>query len=136
MILLHLEKTANKNLRIARGTLLSVMWQLGWEASLGENCYCLVAKLCLTLYDPMDCGPPTSSIHGISQQECWSRLQFPLPGDLPYPEIWSPSLAGVFFTTEPSGKLSWRRTDPCVCMAEFLCCPPETISTLLISYTP
>ena len=26
----------------------------------------LVTKLCLTLYDPMDCSPPGSSIHGIS----------------------------------------------------------------------
>ena len=26
--------------------------------------------------------------------------------------------------------------DTCVCMAESLCCPPETITTLLISYTP
>ena len=26
---------------------------------------CLVAKSCLTLYDPMECSPPGSSIHGI-----------------------------------------------------------------------
>ena len=26
----------------------------------------LVTKLCLTLYDPMDCSPPGSSIHGMS----------------------------------------------------------------------
>ena len=26
--------------------------------------------------------------------------------------------------------------DTCICMAESLCCPPETITTLLISYTP
>ena len=26
--------------------------------------------------------------------------------------------------------------DICVCMAEFLCCPLETITTLVISYTP
>ena len=25
--------------------------------------------------------------------------------------------------------------DPCICMAESLCCPPETITTLLIGYT-
>ena len=30
--------------------------------------YCLpVAKLCLTLCDPMDCSPPSSSVHGISE---------------------------------------------------------------------
>ena len=28
------------------------------------------------------------------------------------------------------------RMDPCVCMAESLCCPPERITTLLISCTP
>ena len=26
--------------------------------------------------------------------------------------------------------------DVCICMAESLSCPPETITTLLISYTP
>ena len=26
---------------------------------------CPVAQSCLTLYDPMDCSPPGSSIHGI-----------------------------------------------------------------------
>ena len=30
-------------------------------------CYCLVAKLCLTLCHPMDCSPLGSSVHGISQ---------------------------------------------------------------------
>ena len=27
----------------------------------------LDAQLCLTLYDPMDCSPPSSSVHGIFQ---------------------------------------------------------------------
>ena len=27
----------------------------------------------------------------------------------------------------------WGRMNACICMAEFLCCPPETIPTLLIS---
>ena len=30
----------------------------------------------------------------------------------------------------------WRRMDTCICMAESLCCSPETIITLLISYNP
>ena len=31
-------------------------------------CVCvLVAQLCLTLCDPMDCSPPGSSVHGILQ---------------------------------------------------------------------
>ena len=34
------------------------------------------------------------------------------------------------------GRGVWRRMDTCICMAELLCCAPETITTLLISYTP
>ena len=30
----------------------------------------------------------------------------------------------------------WGRMHTCICMSESLCCPPETITTLLISYTP
>jgi len=33
-------------------------------------------------------------------------------------------------------KGTWGRMDTCMCMAESLCCLPETITTLLISYTP
>ena len=38
---------------------------------------------------------------GFSRQECWSRLLFPSPGDLPNPGIepMSPALSGGFFTT-------------------------------------
>ena len=34
------------------------------------------------------------------------------------------------------GREVWRRVDTCICMAEPFCCPPETITTLLIGYTP
>ena len=44
----------------------------------GEGCHCLlqcmkvkseseVAQLCPSLHDPMDCSPPSSSVHGIFQ---------------------------------------------------------------------
>jgi len=54
----------------------------------------------------MDCSPPCSSVHGISQQEYWSGLPFPSPGDLPNLEIKTlpPALAGRFVTPEPPGK--------------------------------
>ena len=41
---------------------------LGVETS-DATCYfvVLVAKSCLTLFDPMDCSPPGSSVHWISQ---------------------------------------------------------------------
>ena len=47
----------------------------------------LVAQLCPTLHDPMDCGPPGSSVHGILQATIWSGLPFPSPKDLPDPGI-------------------------------------------------
>ena len=34
---------------------------------------------------PVDCSPPASSVHGISQEGYWSGLPFPPPGDLPNP---------------------------------------------------
>ena len=36
------------------------------QAPAQSSCCCLVAKL-LRLCDPMDCSPPGSSVHGISQ---------------------------------------------------------------------
>ena len=61
---------------------------------------------CVTLRDPMDCGLPGSSVHGISQARILQWLPFPSPGDLPDPgnKLISPALAGGFFTTEPPGK--------------------------------
>ena len=54
----------------------------------------------------MDYSLSGSSVPGISQQEYWSGLPFPFPGDLPSPgiELKSSALAGGFFTTEPPGK--------------------------------
>ena len=43
---------------------------------------------------------------GFTRQKYWSGLPFPLPGDLPNPEMEpaSPKLAGGFFTAVSSGK--------------------------------
>ena len=43
-----------------------------------RDCCCLVAKLCPTLCDPMDCSPPGSSVHGISQATIleWVAISF------------------------------------------------------------
>ena len=51
------------------------------------SCCCLVTQSCPILCSPMDCSPPSSSVHGISQQEYCSELPFPSPGDLPDPGI-------------------------------------------------
>ena len=69
-----------------------------------------VAKLCLTLCDPMDHVPPDSSVHGILQEEYWSGQSFSSPGDLPNPGIkpWSPALQVDSLPAEPPGKPNVR----------------------------
>ena len=59
--------------------------------------------------DSMNYSPPGSSVHGIFQARYWSGLPFPLWGGLSKPGIEpksleSPPLAGVFFSTVPSGE--------------------------------
>ena len=65
-----------------------------------------VAQSCPTLCDPVDCSPPGSSVHGILQQEFWSRLPFPSPRDLPDPGIEPrcPAFQADGLTSEPPGK--------------------------------
>ena len=48
---------------------------------------CLVTQLCLTLCNPMDCGPPGSSVHGILQARILEWVACPPPVDLPNPGI-------------------------------------------------
>ena len=78
----------------------------------GRGC-CSVAESCLTLFNPMDCSPPGSSV-GFSRQEHWSGLLFSSPGDLPDPGMKlvspaSPTSAGGFFT-------NWATWEAHVCM--------------------
>ena len=65
-----------------------------------------VAQSCPTLCNPMDYSPPGSSIYGILQEEYWSGLPIPSPGDLPDPGIEpkSPTLQADALTSEPPGK--------------------------------
>ena len=72
-------------------------------------CFCYVLA-CPTLWvDPMDCSPPGTSVHGVSQARVleWAAISF--SRDLLHPGIElkppaSPALVGRFFTTEPPGK--------------------------------
>ena len=64
----------------------------------------LVAQSCPTLFDPGDCSPSGSSIHGDSPDK--SELQCPPPRDLPNPGIHprSPTLQSDCLPAEPPGK--------------------------------
>ena len=43
-----------------------------------QSLMCSVAQLCLTLWDPMVCSPPGSSVHGILQAGILEWVAFPL----------------------------------------------------------
>ena len=69
---------------------------------------------CLALCDPMDCSPPGSSVHGISQARILEWVAFPSPEDLPNPGIepaslTSPHWQGCSLPLEPPGEPFKRR---------------------------
>ena len=72
------------------------------SGSLNEWMNVSVTQSCLTLCDPMDCGPPGSSVHRILQAHIleWVAISYSQGMYLPDPgtEPGSPALAGRFFT--------------------------------------
>ena len=66
----------------------------------------LVAQLCPTLWDPVDCSPPVSSVHGILQARILAWVAIPFSGDLPDPEgeLGSPALQADSLLSESPGK--------------------------------
>ena len=58
--------------------------------SISSNENFLLFNECLFVSDslrPVDCSSPNSTVQEISQQEYWSELPFPTPGDLPEPRL-------------------------------------------------
>ena len=64
-------------------------------------CVCvLVTQSCPTLWDPTDCSPPGSSVHGILQTRIWERIAIPFsrgPSQT-RDQTWSPALRAVSFS--------------------------------------
>ena len=65
----------------------------------------LVAQSRLTLCDPVDCTPPGSSAHGISQARVleWVAISFSRGSSQPRDQTQLSCSAGGFLTTEPPG---------------------------------
>ena len=60
----------------------------------------LVAQSCLTLWDPMDCSPPGSSVQGISQARIleWGAISFSKWSSQPRDDTHISCITGGFFT--------------------------------------
>ena len=102
-------------IRNLTSNLMKIMVNSIYQSHIWSEVTVLGAQLCPTLWDPMDCRPWGSSVHGILQAKHWSGLLWFPPGDLPNPGIksvslMSPALAGGFFTASAT----WEAH--CVCV--------------------
>ena len=69
-------------------------------------CCCLVAKSCLTLWDPLVCSLLNSLVHGVLQARILELVAISFSRDLPNPgtEPRSPALQENSLTIEPTWK--------------------------------
>ena len=69
----------------------------------------LITQSCPTLWDPIDCSPPDSSVHGILWTRIleWVAISSSRVSFWPRDQTWISSITGRFFTTELPGKLSF-----------------------------
>ena len=72
-----------------------------------HGCMCLVAQLCPSLCDPMDCSPPGSSVHGDSPGQntrmgCHAFLQWIFPAQESNPGLLILQVDSL--PSEPPGK--------------------------------
>ena len=74
---------------------------------------CSVTQSCLTLYDPMDCSPPSSSVRGIIFQAKileWVAISFSRGSSLPRDQTQVSCIADRFFTVWATREaLEWTK---------------------------
>jgi len=83
----------------------------------------------------MDWGLPGSSAYGILQARIleWVAISFSRGSSQPKNQTWVSCFAGKFW----ANFTDWAMREAlCVYMAKFICFLPETITALLIGYTP
>ena len=87
-------------------TIVSCCWYYDYclQRPSNNDIACLCAKLlqsCLALWDPMDCSPPGSSVHGILQASILECVAMPSSMGSSWPGDWTQvsCIAGGFFTS-------------------------------------
>ena len=73
-------------------------------------CVCVRAQLCSTLCNHIDCSPPGSSVHGISQARIleWVDIPSSRGSSPPRDQLSSPALQVDSLPVEPLGKPEYR----------------------------
>ena len=86
---------------------ISQIYQKNWKVK------ALVSQSCLTTYNPIDCSPPGSSVHGILQARIlqWFAMPFSRGSSWSRNCIWVSCIAGRFFTTWATSKAPYTPKD-------------------------
>ena len=87
-------------------------------------CVCIQPQSWLAPWNPVDCSPPGSSVHGIFRQEYWSGLLFVPPRVLPDPGIKPKSPAWQVDSLALSHQGSLQRLCLCACSVCLILCDP------------
>ena len=89
-----------------------VSWSRKWTSEV------VVAQPCPALCDPMVCGPPGSSVHGILQARIleWVAIAYSRGSSRPWDRTWVSLTAGRFFTV-------WTTSGPKINQSLFLQMP-------------
>ena len=87
----------------------------------------LAAKLCRTLFDPMDCSPPGSSVHGILQARIlnWVAIPFSRGSSWSRDQTHVSCIAGRFFTIWANREAHHDSSSPQICWKKCLSCWKE-----------
>ena len=87
-------------------SLLFLEFRIAWFISAYFSVCVLVAQLCLTFCDPMDCSPPVSSVRGILQARIleWVAIPFSRGSSRPGIELGSSALRADSWPSEPPEK--------------------------------
>ena len=95
------------------------------EISLKVMHACVLSHKDMTLFDPMDCSLPGSSVQGSLQARILEWVAMPPPENLLHPGIkpmslTSPALAGKFFTTSTTWEARLQRSATHKCYRKIL----------------
>ena len=103
------------------------------ETCLSHDNYCkkwkvkvLVTQSCPILCDPMDCGLPDSSVHGILQTRILEGVAIPFSRGSSQPRGWThvSCTAGRFFTVLATRESESEITQSCPTLMKFYCTFP------------
>ena len=101
------------------------------------NTKLLVAQSCPTLCDPVDCSPPSSSVHGILQARILEWLPFLFPGNLPdsVAELGSTPWQADSLPSEPHGSPIFNTTPRVFNNKSLSCSNPTSYIPLRVKAT-